>query len=165
MTLVFHMNAEEKESVKFFQEQTKREEDIVKSLNKALEDLKNMAVVSLLKGISLDSAKHANMYKAAESIVSVAPAMSESELDRLETTVRLHIEKEEKLMAPLDAAIRKTSDPKIKLLLESIMSDEKRHHELLKTIMNTIVRAETISEDEWWDIIWKNVPFHGAPGG
>ena len=159
------MNAEEKESVEFFQEQTKREEEIVKSLNKALEDLKNLVVVSLLKGISLDSAKHANMYKAAESIVSVAPAMSEGELDRLEKTVRLHIETEEKLMVPLDAAIKKTRDPKIKLLLESIMSDEKRHHELLKTIMNTIVRAETISDDEWWDIIWKNVPFHGAPGG
>ena len=85
--------------------------------------MKNLVVVSLLKGISLDSAKHANMYKAAESIVSVAPAMSEGELDRLEKTVRLHIDMEEKLMVPLDAAIKKTKDPKIKLLLESIMSD------------------------------------------
>jgi rubrerythrin len=159
------MNAEEKESVKFFQEQAKREEEIVRSLNDALENLKNPVVVSVLKGISLDSAKHADMYKAAENIVSVAPAMSEGELDRLEKVVSWHITNEEKLMTHLDAAIKKTRDPRVKLLLESIMSDEKRHHELLKTIIDTIVRAETISEDEWWDIIWKNVPFHGAPGG
>lgn len=159
------MKAENEETLKFFRQQAKREEEIVKSINKALKNLKNLVVISVLKGISLDSAKHADMYKAAESIVSVAPAMSEDELKRLEKVVSWHVDNEEKLMNQLEDAIKKTNDKKVKLLLESIAADEKRHHELLKTIMDTVVRSETISDDEWWEIVWRNVPFHGAPGG
>ncbi len=121
--------------------------------------------MSVLKGMSLDSLKHADMYKAAESIITVAPAMSEDELDHLNEVVSWHITNEEKVMDKVDASIERIKDKKIKFLLESIQADEKRHHELLKTIMDIVVRAETITKDEWWEILWKNVPFHGAPGG
>jgi rubrerythrin len=151
--------------LEFFRQQGKREEDIVRSIDKALKNLKNLVVVLVLKGISFDSAKHADLYKAAESIISVAPAMSEDELKRLEKVVAWHIDNEERLMAKLEEAIKKTGDKRAKFLLESIMSDEKRHHELLKTMMDTVVRGETISDDEWWEIVWRNVPFHGSPGG
>jgi len=53
----------------------------------------------------------------------------------------------------------------VKLLLTAILADEKRHHELLKQVLEILVRGETITEEDWWDILWKNVPFHGAPGG
>jgi hypothetical protein len=43
--------------------------------------------------------------------------------------------------------------------------DEKRHHELLKEILEILVKGETITESDWWDVLWKNVPFHGSPGG
>jgi len=156
---------EEKELITFFREQVEQEEGIVKSINKALQKLKNPVVVSVLKGMSLDSMKHADMYRAAESILSVAPAMSEDELDHLNDVVSWHIDNEEKVMAQVEDFIKKVKDRKIKFLLESIQADEKRHHELLKTIMNVIARGETITEDEWWEMLWKNVPFHGAPGG
>ncbi len=159
------MTPEEKELVTFFREQVKHEEEIVESINKALRKLKNPVVVSVLKGMSLDSLKHADMYKAAESIISVAPAMSEDELDHLNEVVKRHIIDEEKVMRKVDVFIKKIKDKKIRFLLESIQADERRHHELLKTIMDVVARGETISEDEWWEILWKNVPFHGAPGG
>jgi len=159
------LKAENAEELEFFRQQAKREEDIVKSINKALKNLKNLVVVSILKGISFDSAKHADLYRAAESILSVAPAMSEDELKRLEKVVAWHIDNEERLMAKLDEAIKKTRDERVKFLLDSIMTDEKRHHEILRTIMDTVVRGETITEDEWWEMVWGNVPFHGSPGG
>jgi hypothetical protein len=43
--------------------------------------------------------------------------------------------------------------------------DEKRHHAMLKAVLEIIVRAETITEDEWWELLWEGAPFHGAPGG
>jgi len=159
------MKSEEKELIAFFREQVEHEEQIVKSINKALRKLKNPVVASVLKGMSLDSLKHADMYKAAESIMSVAPAMTEDELDHLNEVVSWHIANEEKVMAQVDDFIRKVKDKKIRFLLESIQLDEKRHHELLKTIMNLVARGETITEDEWWEILWRNVPFHGSPGG
>lgn len=154
-----------RELVTFFREQAKLEEEIVKSVNKALKKLKNPVVISVLKGMSLDSLKHADLYKAAESVVSVAPAISEDELDHLNEVVTWHIENEEKIMKRLEDAKNKISDKKIKLLLEIIAADERRHHELLKTIMDNVVHGETITEDEWWEMIYRNAPFHGAPGG
>ena len=159
------MKTEEKELIGFFREQVKHEEEIVRSINKALRKLKNPVVASVLKGMSLDSMKHADMYRAAESIISVARAMSEEELDHLNEVVSWHIKNEEKVMGHVEEIIKKVKDKKIKFLLENIQEDEKRHHELLKTIMDTIARGETITRDEWWEILWKNVPFHGAPGG
>jgi len=159
------MKPEENELITFFQEQAEQEEKIVRSINKAIQKLTNPVVVSVLKGMSLDSIKHADMYKAAESVVKVAPALSEDELDHLNEVVSWHIDNEEKVMKQVDAFIEKVKDKKIKFLLESIQADEKRHHELLKTIMSVIGRGETITKDEWWEIMWRNVPFHGSPGG
>jgi rubrerythrin len=159
------MKTEENELITFFREQVDQEEKIVRSINKAIQKLTNPVVVSVLKGMSLDSIKHADMYKAAESVVKVAPALSEDELDHLNEVVSWHIDNEEKVMKQVDAFIEKVKDTKIKFLLESIQADEKRHHELLKTIMDVIGRGETITKDEWWEIMWRNVPFHGSPGG
>jgi len=119
----------------------------------------------VLKGISLDSLKHAEIYKAAIEVVSFPPALTEEELNRLKKAVKKHIEDEEKAMKYINYGIEKTKNEKIKFLLESIASDEKRHHELLNKIMDIVVRGETITDDDWWDFLWQGVPFHGAPGG
>ncbi len=159
------MSFTEKELVAFFHEQEKLEEEIVKSVSKALEAIKNPVVEAVLKGISYDSAKHAEIYRSAAQIIAVAPALTEEEFKHLEEVVRWHIENEEKLIGRLREAINKTANDRVKFLLESILADEKRHHDLLNMVMNIIVKGETITDQDWWDIIWKNVPFHGAPGG
>ena len=159
------MKPERKDLVGFFREQVRLEDEIVEKTRREAEDLKNFVVVSVLKGIAFDSAKHADLYKAAESIISVAPAMSENEFDKIRKAVNWHINAEEKLIGRLTESINKTADKKIKFLLESILADEKRHHQLLKKIVDTIVGGETITEDEWWEMMWKEVPTHGSPGG
>jgi hypothetical protein len=50
-------------------------------------------------------------------------------------------------------------------LVSSILEDEKRHHGLLKQVLEILVKGETITEADWWDMLWKDVPFHGSPGG
>jgi hypothetical protein len=49
--------------------------------------------------------------------------------------------------------------------LKAILTDEQRHHAMLKTVLDIIVHGETITEADWWTVLWENVPFHGAPGG
>lgn len=154
-----------KELVVFLHEQEKLEKEIVKSVNKALGTIKNPVVEAVLKGISHDSSKHADLYRSAAEIITVAPALREEEFKHLEEVVRWHIENEEKLIGRLREAINKTTNDRVKFLLESILADEKRHHDLLNMVMNIIVKGETITDQDWWDIIWKNAPFHGAPGG
>jgi hypothetical protein len=45
------------------------------------------------------------------------------------------------------------------------LEDECRHHAMLKMVLEIIVHGETITEADWWKMLWENVPFHGAPGG
>jgi bacterioferritin (cytochrome b1) len=91
--------------------------------------------------------------------------MTEEEFKHLKEIVRWHIQSEERLMERLRETINKTGNDRVKFLLESILADEKRHHGLLNMVMDIIVKGETITDQEWWDILWENVPFHGAPGG
>jgi len=154
------------ELVKFLKEQIKIENEIVGSLNRALVEIKNPAVKGTLKGISLDSLKHAEMYVAAVTILTrVPPALAEKHLDEQRELVEKHIQIEARLIKRIAEVVPSIKNEKVKLLLNAILSDERRHHELLKEVLKILVRGETITEEEWLDVIWKNVPFHGAPGG
>ncbi len=150
----------------FINEQIKIENEIVKSLNTALTEIENPVVKGVLKGISLDSVKHMELYSSAVKLLtSISQALTQEQLDKQRELVEKHILVEVELIEKISQMIPKIENEKVKLLLNAILSDEKRHHALLKKVLETIVRGETITEEDWWDILWRNVPFHGAPGG
>jgi len=154
------------ELTNFLKKQIEVENEIVDSLNSALIEVKNPPVKGVLKGISLDSVKHAEMYAAAvELLTSVSRALSQEHLDKQKALVEKHIRMEAELIKKISKVLPNVENEKVKLLLNAILEDEKRHHELLKMVLEIIVRGETITEADWWDLLWKNVPFHGAPGG
>jgi rubrerythrin len=154
------------ELVALFKNQIKIEKTIVDSVAKGLIDINNAAVKGVLKGISLDSTKHAEMYSSAINLLtSVSQALTEENLDKQRELVEKHIQLEEEIIKKLREVIPSLQNKKVKLLLDAILSDELRHHDLLKKVLDILVRGETITDNEWWDILWENVPFHGAPGG
>jgi len=147
-------------------EQIAVENKIVQSLNKSLVDIGNPAVKGVLKGISLDSVKHAEMYSSAITLLTtVSKALTQENLDKQKDLVEKHIQMEVELIEKISKMLPSVKDSKVRLLLNAILADEKRHHGLLKKVLETLVRGETITEADWWDILWKDVPFHGAPGG
>jgi bacterioferritin (cytochrome b1) len=154
------------ELVSFLREQIKIEHKIVESLNSALRDIGNPTVKGVLRGISLDSVKHAEMYAAAVTLLtSVSQALTQEHLDKQRELVKEHIRIEAELIERISEVMPSIENEKVKLLLNAILLDEKRHHKLLKEVLELLVRGETITEEDWWDVLWKNVPFHGAPGG
>jgi rubrerythrin len=154
------------ELVDLFKNQIKIEQTIVDSVKKGLVEIGNLAVKGVLKGISLDSVKHAEMYSSAINLLTRVPqALTEKNLDKQKELVEKHIRLEAETIKKLQEAIPSVQNKKVKLLLNAILSDEERHHALLKKVLDILVRGETITDNEWWDILWENVPFHGAPGG
>jgi rubrerythrin len=154
------------ELVNLFKKQINVEQAIVDSVKQGLTEIKNPAVKGVLKGISLDSLKHAEMYASAISLLTRVPqALTEENLDKQKELVEKHIQLEAQIIKTLTEAIPSVQNTKVKLLLNAILSDEKRHHALLKDVLDILVRGETITDKEWWDVMWENVPFHGAPGG
>jgi rubrerythrin len=154
------------ELVKFLKDQVKVENKIVESLNRSLPEIGNPTVKGVLKGVSLDSVKHAEMYASAVMLMTtVSKALTQENLDKQKDLVEKHIQMEAELIKKIGNVLPSVKDSKVKLLLNAILADEKRHHGLLKQLMEIFVKGETITEADWWDVLWKDVPFHGAPGG
>ena len=152
--------------IEFLKEQVKVENKIVDALNKSLPEIENPTVKGVLKGISLDSVKHAEMYASAVRLMTtVSKALTQENLDKQKDLVEKHIQTEAELIKKISKTLPSVKDNKVKLLLKAILEDEKRHHGLLKEVLEILVKGETITDADWWDILWKDVPFHGSPGG
>jgi rubrerythrin len=161
-----HTLGEKDELMKFLREQITIENTIVDSLNNSLGEITNQAVRGVLKGISLDSVKHAEMYTAAVKLLThVTPPLTQENLDTQIELVKNHIRLEAELIQKIGKILPNVENDKVSLLLNAILTDEKRHHALLTEVLQILVQGETITEEDWWNLIWKNVPFHGSPGG
>ena len=155
-----------KDLIEFMKRQIVIENEIVQSLNKGIVDIKNPPVKGVLKGISLDSVKHAELYASAIALLTDVPqALKQENLDEQRALVEKHIHMEAELIKKLEKMLPTLENNKVAFLLKAILTDEKRHHAMLKTVLDIIVHGETITEADWWKVLWENVPFHGAPGG
>ncbi|MCW4001383.1 MAG: hypothetical protein NWE93_14215 [Candidatus Bathyarchaeota archaeon] len=154
------------ELVEFLKNQVTVEKEIVDSLEKALVGMKNPAVKGVLKGVSLDSVKHAELYTSAVTLLtSASTALAQEDYDQQRALIKKHIEVEANLIRVLKEKIPEIKNEKVVFLLKAILEDEIRHHAMLKMVQEIIVHGETITEDDWWKLLWEGVPFHGAPGG
>jgi len=153
------------ELIEFLKNQVTVEKEIVASLAKPLEGMKNAAVKGVLKGVSLDSIKHAELYMSAITLLtSTSTALAQSDLDEHRGLIQKHIDIEAALIKKLKEKIPTIKNEKVVFLLKAILEDEIRHHAMLKMTLETLVKAETITEDDWWQMLWEGSPFHGAPG-
>lgn len=156
----------DKKTLEFIKRQIATENEIVDSVNKGIKNIKNPPVKGVLKGISLDSIKHAELYASALTLLTnVSQALTQENLDEQRALVEKHIKMEAELIEKLEKELPTIENKKVAFLLKAILADERRHHALLKNVLEIIVHAETITEDDWWKILWGEVPFHGAPGG
>jgi len=152
--------------IDFLKNQVVVENEIVASLEKTLVDIKNPVVKSVLKGVSLDSVKHADLYSAAITLLTQSStALNQDNLDTQRALVQKHINVEAELIKTLQTKIPAIENEKVTFLLNSILSDEVKHHAMLKMVLEIIVHGETITESDWWKILWEGSPFHGGPGG
>jgi rubrerythrin len=150
----------------FLKNQVTVENEIVQSLEKSLVGMKNPAVKGVLKGVSLDSLKHAELYTSAITLLtSTSTALAQSDLDQHKALIQKHIDIEAALIKKLKEMIPEIKNEKVVFLLKAILEDEIRHHAMLKMTLEIVVKGETITEDDWWQMLWENVPFHGSPGG
>jgi rubrerythrin len=152
--------------IDFMKKQIVNENEIVKSVSEGIKNIKNPPVKAVLKGISLDSTKHAELYASAVTLLTTtSQAMTQGDLDQQRELVEKHIKLEADLIKKLEKELPLIENKKVAFLLNSILMDERRHHAMLKTVLEIIVRGETITDDDWWKLLWEESPFHGAPGG
>ena len=147
------------EFLSFVEGMVRAEEAIVRSVEASVGGMKNFAVRSVLRGISYDSLKHAEMYRsAAELLTEPRPSLDEGQLDEQRAPVARHIRMEEEVIARLEEMIPGVENEKAKFLLDAIVEDERRHHKVLKKIEELLVRGETVTDEDWWDAAYGDIP-------
>ncbi|MCW4051258.1 MAG: hypothetical protein NWE89_16155 [Candidatus Bathyarchaeota archaeon] len=145
--------------LKFLENQISLENQIVRSVSDALEKIDNEAVSMALRGVSLDSSKHTEMYRSAIALLTrSSAALSEKQLEIQKTVIESHIKMEETVIKQLEVRLPSVENEKVALLLNAILMDERRHHKLLKTLLEILVKGETVTGGDWWDAIWGDAP-------
>jgi rubrerythrin len=145
------------------EEMAKMEEDYAVVYDKNVEGLGNVAIEGLMKGVSLDSMKHAGLYRAIATILRGPIGITDLEYDTLEETLKRHIEIETKMIEKSKALMDEEGDERVKFLLNEIYLDETRHHKFLSNLLEAVLKKDMIFDEEIWDQLWRDVPTHGAP--
>ncbi len=79
--------------------------------------------------------------------------LTEEERSRVGDQIKKHIELKKKTMEAYSSLLKELEDKRMRLLVSYILEDEKRHHELLLRIDKIVVEAETLKEEDMWDMI------------
>ncbi len=137
-------------------------------LHKLAESIRYMVpLAALLEAVALDSEKHARIYEALFKIATGAsqPGLVEEDLRLLEGVIERHIETEARMIEEARGLLDSVGEARLKLLLASILEDELRHHRLLTDVRDKVAKRRVLTDAEFWDAVWRDSPWHGAPGG
>ncbi|MEB3765410.1 MAG: ferritin-like domain-containing protein [Desulfurococcales archaeon] len=142
------------------------EEKYAAELEELAHKITHPVLRAIIEGIARDSFKHSLLYEAiVKTIEGKSPFLSDEELELLKKGIRKHIEMEAEMVRLTKELADKTNDPRLKLLLMAIHEDEARHHALLVDIEKNIAEKEILKEEDVWELVWKDSPWHGSPGG
>ena len=152
--------------VKRIESMVEMEDNHASSLSKSVEGLNNLIVKEILRSIAYDSQKHAGLYTAILSLLKKeGKALDDQEYDRIKSVIKKHIEVENRMVQEAKRLLEAERDSRIRHLMMMIYDDEVRHHNLMKSLLEAVIRKEAILEEDVWDMIWRDVPGHGAPPG
>ncbi len=152
---------EKEKGNEFFKQQILLEKEIVQAAETAVENVKNILVKELILGISHDSLKHISILQGILALHNKKTEgirlITEEERDNLRINIENHMKLEEKAINTYKQLLGKISDPREKILIESILHDELRHHALLKQLYKTIIMDITFTEEDVFEMTWKDV--------
>ncbi len=129
--------------VKLIEGQIKLEKDFVAAVEKQIKSVHNAAAKLLLLETQKDSEKHALILEGILKVIGQKDAkplwdtVLDSYIDKtiVRRTLETHIQTEKAMLEHVEREKNETNDEGIKLLLEHIANDEKKHHEILQTVI------------------------------
>jgi rubrerythrin len=157
---------EKNETLEFISKQIELEEEIINIVKENVSKLGNVFIKELLLGISQDSQKHAMLLRALKkSVEGPTPFISEEERDKIAKGIETHIKLEENAVKTYGDLVEKSDNEQVKTIASMIKEDEIKHHQLLLELHKAVIEPETLTQDDIWDLMWRDSPWHGSPGG
>jgi rubrerythrin len=130
--------------IELIKEQIEIERENVRQVNETEKKVDNAAAKMSLLEIRLDSQKHADILNGIlEVLKGVPPSKTlweyriESYIDPfvVKRELESHIKREDEMLDNVEKEIKQTKDEGLKLLLQHIADDERKHHDILEAIV------------------------------
>jgi hypothetical protein len=122
----------------------------------------NEVVRRLIESIMVDSRKHAGLYRTAAYIAEgKSLSIMDLEFEELEKRLRLHIEKEQEMIDAAKALMDEAKDERVRKILAWIYEDELLHHPMMTVLLDAVLKRETLTEKDIWDMVFRDLPTHG----
>ena len=112
--------------------------DHVKALKPTIKGVSDRLASALLESIIHDSKKHAVFCKALIDVETgaVLPEMDVGDVIEVSQAIEEHIKVEAEMIKSLESMMEKSLDDRTRIILRYMLSDERRHHSILKRIVN-----------------------------
>ena len=130
--------------VQLIKEQIEIEKENVRQVGETEKKVGNAAAELFLNVIKLDSKKHADILNGLLKVLRGIPPSKtlwehrmESYIDPFVVKKELenHMDREAEMIVHVEEEIKQTEDEGLKLLLQHIADDERKHHKILQTVV------------------------------
>lgn len=126
-----------------------------KTLKPLVEATENSLVKMFLSRIMYDTLKHADMFQALIDL-SADKIIWNVDKQRMIKELKYHLETEGKMLKGIQRILTKVDDADKKTLLQEILRDEKRHHNILTGLINVFEKID-VSQEDWMDLYRKRL--------
>ena len=144
--------------IDLLEEQRDLELEHVKMLQPSVEKVDHRLVSALLETILHDSRKHAALCQALIDVEAGAvPITLDVSMDAavgLHNDIKAHVQVEERMITRLESIREGIEEPRVREIVDHLLSDERRHHSLLQRLSN-IIDSDTAAYDEYLGLIQK----------
>ena len=130
--------------IQLIKEQIEIEKENVRQVGETEKKVGNAAAELFLNVIKLDSKKHADILNGLLKVLRGIPPSKtlwehrmESYIDPFVVKKELenHMDREAAMIVHVEEEIKQTEDEGLKLLLQHIADDERKHHKILQTVV------------------------------
>lgn len=150
------MSIDKQEFKTMIEERIENERKAVKLLHDSIRKTNNTVIRLLLYQLALDSTKHEHMLKTVlELLEASSKGQFKCEGEDFRRVIEEHVEVERGMLEGFEKIVDKTEDKRIRFILQDIISDEKKHHAIMKRVHELVCEGEKVKDEKWWDFLFR----------
>jgi len=147
---------DKQEFKRIIEKRIENEKKAVELLQDSVEKTSNTVIQLLLCQLALGSAKHEKMLKAVLQLLEPpTKELFKCEGEEFRKTIEKHAEVEREMLEGFEKIVDKTEDKRIRFILQEIISDEKKHHAIIKRMYELVCEGEKVKDEKWWDFLFR----------
>lgn len=131
------------------------ERKVTKLLRDSMGKTDNEVLRLMFNKLALDSIKHENMLKAVLRMLEPSHEESEVPSEEFRRLLEKHAEIERRMLEATEEVADRVEDRRIRFLLQEIVSDERRHHAIMKRAYELLFEGGAVRDERWWDFLFR----------